>query len=149
MSDYSMGYFGGGYAYDGDEYEEFEEQPQQRQQNAPKSPGLRAHMKAITTENKQLKQELEEQRAALAELMEGDGSQMFQPGPPRTAVSDAEVMQMQRMQSMGAFGTAAPSGSQAEQVSRIRNAKSPDELMEYLRSQGSVHGTMNYDGMGY
>ncbi|MFI1044991.1 hypothetical protein ACH4U3_04120 [Streptomyces griseoruber] len=141
-----MGYYDGN-DYAADEYEEYEE-PQQRQQ--PRSPGLRAHLKAITAENKALKKELESQKAALQELMEGESPQLSRDtyAPNSSTLTAEEQMQIQRMQSMGTLGVAAPAGTQAEQVQRIRAAKSPDELMEYLRSQGSGIG-MNYEGMGY
>lgn len=147
--DPSMGYYGGSFDAD-DEYEEQDDYqpPQQRQRNAPKSPGLRQHMKAITQENRQLKKELEDSKAALMELMEGDSPQASNGAYPRSTLTDAERLQVERMQSMGVLGVASPSGTQAEQISRINNARTPQELTEYLRSQGSVIGT-NYEGMGY
>ncbi|WP_458246328.1 hypothetical protein [Streptomyces sp. MAI_2237] len=147
--------YGGGFGYyggDPDEYEQddedFEPQPQQRR-NAPRSPGLRAHMKAITAENRQLKKELEEQKAALAELMEGETLQPSQGAYPNSRLTQEEQLQIQRMQEQGVVGVAAPAGTQAEQIRQIRNAETPDALMAYLRSQGNSAGTQSYNGMGY
>lgn len=156
---YGMSYGGDGYYADADyqqlyeeqEEEDFDPQPQQRR-NAPRSPGLRAHMKQITAENKALKKQLDEQKQMLQELMD-DGSSAAggaPGGPPvqaRPFASDAEQMQYQHMLSQGAMA-APPSGSQAEQINAIRSAKSPDELVAYLRSQGSAVG-QNYEGMGF
>ncbi|WP_367325354.1 hypothetical protein [Streptomyces sp. HUAS ZL42] len=148
---FDMGYYGSDPYGDAAEYEEFEEQPQQRQRNAPRSPGLRAHMKAISAENKALKKQLDEQKAMLQELMEGDSSPQ-QPnagGHPRSPLlTPEEQMQYQRMISIGAVHAAPPMGSQQEQINAIRNTKNPQELIDYLRSQGSTIGT-NYEGMGY
>ncbi|MGW4991884.1 hypothetical protein ACWEQ3_30230 [Streptomyces mirabilis] len=149
MSDYSMGYYG----FSDDEYEIVEEEvPPQRQ--APKSPGLRSHLRAITKENAEMKKQLEEQKAMLQELMseENPAAGGFQSGGrqgvARPFASDAEQMQYQRLQQMGAM-PAAPMGSEAEAIARIRNAKSPEELMEFLRSQGNTQGSQSYNGMGY
>lgn len=142
----SMGYYGAGYAAEYEEQDEYE--PPQRQQSAPRSPGLRSHIRAITTENKALKKELEDQKAALAELMEGDGHQPSH-GAPTPRLTDAERLQYERMQAMGVVGVAAPAGTQAEQIARINAARSPEELMDYLRSQGNTSGTGSYNGMGY
>ncbi|MEU3981782.1 hypothetical protein AB0F77_17060 [Streptomyces sp. NPDC026672] len=144
---YGMGYYDGN-EYDADEYEEFEEAPPQQQRNAPRSPGLRAHVKAITAENVALKRELESQKAMLQELMEGDAPQISQSPYPNSRLTPEEIMQYQRMQSMGAVGAAPPAGTQEEQIRQIRAAKSPEELTQYLRSQGSMTG-MNYTGVGY
>lgn len=150
---WDMGYYGGndGYGADDDGYD-FEEPPQQ-QRAAPRSPGLRSHMRAITAENKALKKELEEQKAALAELMEGDTSIQPQAAgyqhPRSPLLTPEEIANYQRMVNTGAVQAAAPAGTEAELVSRIRNAESPDALMEVLRSQGNTMGTANYNGMGY
>lgn len=144
-----MGYFGGGDSYGADEYEEQDYyQPPPQRQNTPRSPGLRAAMRQMASENKALKQELETQKAMLQELMEGDAPQLSQGSRPVSRLTDAEQLQMEHMVSTGAMA-APPMGSQAEQIARIRNARSPQELADYLRSQGNTNGTMNYEGMGY
>ena len=147
MSEYSMGYYGG----DADDYTTADayEYERQRQQNAPRTPGLRQHLNAITRENATLKKQLDEQKAMLQELMEGDS----QPGTPAGGMpplmTQAEQADYQHMLSQGTAQVAAPMGTQAEQIARIRNAKSPDELMEYLRSQGNTNGTQSYNGQGF
>ncbi|MGW5475424.1 hypothetical protein [Streptomyces sp. NPDC004008] len=150
---YGMGYYDGN-EYEADEYEEFEEQPQQRQP-APRSPQLRQYVKQMASENKALKKQLDEQKAMLQELMDDNSSTSgFQqqggyanPRSPR--LTPEEQMQVQRMQEMGVVGVAPPMGTEREQAARIQNAKSPEELMEYLRTQGNANGTGNYQGMGY
>lgn len=146
-----MSYGGDGYFVDADEEEQdeyYEELPQQRQRNAPKTPGLRAHLKSISAENKALKKQLDEQKAMLAELMEADGPQLSNGAYPNSRLTPEEQMQIAHLQSMGAMG-AAPSGSVADQIQRINAAKSPQELEEYLRSQGNTNGTQSYQGQGY
>ncbi|MFJ9245583.1 hypothetical protein [Streptomyces sp. NPDC101776] len=147
MSDYSMSYYSTGGVFDDDEPYGYEEEPQP-QQNAPRSPGLRAHVKAITAENRQLKKELEEQKAALMELMEGDSPQASN-AYPNSRLTQAEILQLTRMQEAGAVGVAAPMNTQLELISRIQNATSPQELMDFLHSQGNTNSTQSYQGMGY
>jgi len=146
--DPSMGYYGGDAD---DEYEEQDDyQPPQRQQrNAPKSPGLRAYMKQQANEIKALKRQVEQQQSMLGELLEGGDSPQLSQGVPQSRLTDAEQQQMQRMMAMGVLGVAGPQGTQNEQINAIRAARSPEELTNYLRSQGSVTGTDNYSGMGY
>lgn len=157
--DYGMGYgYGSGGGYDADaEYEEqdqYEEQPQQRQRQTGK--GLRAYAQRVNKENQDLKRRLAEVEEANRDLM-GQDPQM--PGAPQNGgpqaggqrplfASDAEAMQFQHMLAQGVVGVAPSMGTQAEQIARIRNARSPEELTEYLRSQGTPLG-QNYEGMGY
>lgn len=144
-----MGYFGGGDGYDADDDEYGYEEPSQRQQrNTPRSPGLRAYMKQQAQEIKALKKQVEEQQAMLGELLEGDSPQSSQ-GVPHSRLTPEEQLQMQRMQEQGVVGVAAPAGTQAEQIARINAARSPQELTDYLASQGNQTGTGNYNGMGY
>ncbi len=142
------GYYGGGDEYDADAYEaEFEEQPPQRQRQAPRSPGLRAYMKQQASEIKTLKQQVEEQKAMLAELMEGDSPQPSQGAYPRSRLTEAEQIQYQRLAEMGAVGVAPPAGSDAEMAARIRATRSADELRQLLAGQGAPL-MQNYNGTG-
>ncbi|MET8534023.1 hypothetical protein ABZV67_19295 [Streptomyces sp. NPDC005065] len=146
---YDMSYYGSDGGYESGEYEPDQyEEPQQRQQNAPRSPGLRAHVKQLTSDNKALKQQVQDQAAALAELMGDDSPQQAASQPPTSRLTQAEQMQYSRLQEMGVMG-APPMGSDAEQARRVRSCKSPEELAEYLVSQGNTLGTMSYQGMGY
>ena len=105
-------------------------------------------MKAITTENRQLKEELAAVQASLQELMEGESPQLSRGAYPNSRLTPEEQLQLTRMQQMGVMGVAAPAGTQEEQIRQIRAAKSPEALTEYLRSQGSVVG-QNYEGQGF
>ncbi|MFF8019823.1 hypothetical protein ACFZDJ_01590 [Streptomyces sp. NPDC007896] len=159
MSDYSMGYYGGNddYAAMYEEQDPYEEQPPQRQRGGQ---GLRNYAQGVAKENADLKRRLQEQEDAIRDLMangqqpaggapqttgsQPGGSQML----ARPFASDAEQMQYQHLLSQGAM-PAAPMGSQAEQVARIQNAQSPQELMDYLRSQGNTQGMQSYNGQGW
>lgn len=155
-----MGYYGGGDGYNADGgYEEQDDyQPPQRQRRDGQ--GLRAYAQRVQAENAALKEQLREREEALRDLMgqapQGAGNAPqangSQPGgyqhPRSPMLTPEEQMQMQRMVEMGVMA-APPQGTQAEQITRMRNAQSPQELMEYLRSQGNANGTGNYQGMGY
>ncbi|MEV6049729.1 hypothetical protein [Streptomyces sp. NPDC052107] len=153
---YSMGYYDGNeYADEYEEQDQYEEQPPQRQRRDGQ--GLRAYAQKVQRENAALKEKLREQEDAIRDLMGGQSPQPAggapqniltqQPHSPR--LTQAEMMQMQRMQEMGVVGVAAPMGTDREQAARIQNAQSPQELMDYLQSQGNQNGTGNYQGMGY
>ncbi|WP_432020422.1 hypothetical protein [Streptomyces sp. 1222.5] len=160
--DYGMGYGGGG--YDADEYDEqeqqdqYEEQPPQRQRRDGQ--GLRAYAQRVQKENADLKEKLRAQEEALRDLVgqapqsagfapQNTGPQGGYPHPRSEMITPEQQMQISRMQEMGVLGTAAPLGTEREQAVRIQNAKSPQELLDYLASQGNQHGTGNYQGMGY
>jgi hypothetical protein len=158
--------YSGGFGYYGqdpdeyaDEYEEQEEpQPQPRKRGGQ---GLRAYAQSVDKENQTLKAKLREQEEAIRDLMangpqaagvapQGTGPQqnIMQNGhSPR--LTQEEMLQAQRMQEMGRLGVSPSAGTQAEQIARIRNASSPEELTEYLRSQGATQMGQSYEGMGY
>lgn len=67
------------------------------------------------------------------------GSDATQQGqaPASTVPADGQA-QMQQLQQMGGMA-AAPSGSEAEQIAQMRNAQSPEQLMQFLQGQGNPH----------
>src|SRR5258705_4185884 len=144
---YSMGYYGGenDYAAMYEEQEEQYEEPQPRQRGGQ---GLRNYAQRVDAENQDLKRRLREQEDAIRDLM-ANGPQSAggapqttgpqqggQPHAPR--MTDAEQMQYQHMVSTGAVQTAAPMGSEAEMVARIKSTQSPEELEALLASQGNM-----------
>ncbi len=139
-----MSYYNGS-DYDADEYEDYEEP--QRQRSAPRTPGLRAAMKAMRSEIAALKKERDELKSMNDELME-DSSQPSQGTYPRSTLTQAEQLQVQRLQEMGVLGVSAPSGTQAEQIAQMNQCRNAQELQDYLRSQGAPLA-QNYSGMGY
>lgn len=162
MSDYSMSYFGGG-DYGADPYEGYEvveeEEPQPRKRGGQ---GLRNYAQRVDAENQDLKRRLAELEEANRDLLgQNPQSPGYAPQNGQQAVgqperrpmthtpfaSDAERMQYQYLLSQGSMA-AAPMGSEAEMVARIRNARTPEELTELIRSQGGQIG-QNYEGMGY
>ncbi|MET7720082.1 hypothetical protein [Streptomyces mirabilis] len=153
---YDMGYYGGGDGFDADEYEIIEEEPQQRRRSG-QGQGLRAWSQRVQAENADLKRRLAEMEDATRDLL---GSSPQAAGAPQNNImqaggnphspilTQAEMQQLQRYQSMGMYG-APNQGSEAEMISRINNAKNADELTEYLRSQGMNNTLPNYNGTGY
>ncbi|WP_339128808.1 hypothetical protein WJM95_07675 [Streptomyces sp. f51] len=156
---YDMGYYGGGYGFDADPYEEQEEQEEQPQPRKSGGQGLRSYAQRVDRENQDLKRRLAELEDANRDLLggsphsPGNAPQNGGPQPERRPIlatpfaSDAEQMQYHHMLSQGNM-SAHPAGSEAEQIARIRNARNAEELTEYLRSQGSQIG-QSYDGMGF
>ncbi|MFF4306997.1 hypothetical protein [Streptomyces sp. NPDC001601] len=160
--DYGMGYgYDSGSAYDADaeDFERYEEEPQMPSQRRG-GQSLRNYAQRVDAENQDLKRRLKELEEANRDLL-GNGPQSPgnapQNGGPQPdgyqsirsagGLTQAEQQAYRVMQQSGAM-TAPPMGSEAEQIARIRNAKSPDELTEYLRSQTGSTVT-NYEGQGF
>lgn len=158
-----MTYYGGGMGYyDGNSYNEepdeyeVEEEPQPRQRQSG-GQGLRNYAQRVDRENQDLKRRLAMLEEANRDLL-GDSSHSpgYAPqngpqagGNPHSPILTAEEQQQySRLLAQGAM-PAAPSGSDAEQIARIRNAESPEALMAYLRSQGNTLGTQSYNGQGW
>jgi hypothetical protein len=67
----------------------------------------------------------------------GEGAAQQGQAPASTVPADGQA-QMQQLQQLGGMA-APPSGSDAEQMAQIRNAQSPEALMQYLQGQGNPH----------
>lgn len=70
-------------------------------------------------------------------LTSGDGATQQGQAPASTVPAEGQAA-MQQLQQMGGQG-APPLGTEAEQQARIRNAQSPEELMQYLQQNGNPH----------
>ncbi len=67
----------------------------------------------------------------------GDGATQQGQAPASTVPAEGQA-QMQQLQQLGGQ-SAPPLGSDAEQMAQIRNAQSPEALMQYLQQQGNQH----------
>lgn len=68
----------------------------------------------------------------------GNGQPQQQGGAPASTVPAEGQAAMQQMQGMGNMA-APPAGSEAEQIAQIRNAQTPEALMQYLNGQGNPY----------
>lgn len=67
-----------------------------------------------------------------------NGQPQQQGGAPASTVPAEGQAAMQQLQQMGGMA-AAPQGTEAEQMAQIRNAQSPEALMQYLQQQGNPY----------
>lgn len=68
----------------------------------------------------------------------GDGAGQQQGGVPASTVPADGQAAMQQMQQMGGMA-AAPQGTEAEQIATMRNAQTPEALMQFLQQNGNPH----------
>lgn len=69
----------------------------------------------------------------------GQGQAQGQGGAAASTVPAEGQAALQQLQGMGTQA-GAPAGSDAEQISQMRNAQTPEQLMQYLNSQGNPYG---------
>lgn len=68
----------------------------------------------------------------------GQGQAQGMGGAPASTVPAEGQAALQQLQGMGGQA-AAPAGSDAEQIAQMRNAQTPEALMQYLNSQGNPY----------